>query len=226
MTKTASATTRQSNATRPGASRALLARKAVARAANLDGEAIEASFPAPAEDGQAAGSEASQAAANVEYIESPAPGDADQANAGGEVGPPAPPLPSWLDPSAASGAQHAQASASWSEEDERALQAMIARRKAAGYQRRGRDVRGQSIGVGSIAPNPNTIAAAIVALVAPRVTVTRAELLGLMAAATFPHPKAKPTDPSWCQGYVAGALRDNFLALAAADAEVSAEATQ
>jgi hypothetical protein len=32
-----------------------------------------------------------------------------------------------------------------------------------------------------------------------------------MASVTFPHPKARPTDASWCQGYVAGAIRNGFL---------------
>ena len=32
------------------------------------------------------------------------------------------------------------------------------------------------------------------------------------------HPKARPADKEWCQGYVAGAIRNGFLAVADADA--------
>lgn len=114
----------------------------------------------------------------------------------------------------------------WSDEDERAFQGMSARRKAAGYQRRGRDVGTQVLAVGKITPNANTVSALIVALVAERGSLNRAALLDAMAGAVFPHPKAKPQDRNWCQGYVAGALRDGFLMVAepAADAP-AAEAT-
>lgn len=102
----------------------------------------------------------------------------------------------------------------WSDEDESAFQAMSARRKAAGYQRRGRDVGGQMLTLGSIAPNPGTVAAVIVTLVERHGRIGRAALLDAMAGAAFSHPKARPKDRGWCQGYVSGALRDGFLALA------------
>ena len=104
---------------------------------------------------------------------------------------------------------------------------MHARRRAAGYQRRGRDVSGELLRVGAIAPNPNTVVAVIVGLVAERGTVTRGDLVAAMAAATFPHPKARPGDRAWCAGYVAGAKRDGFLAAAAsAAADVTLEVEQ
>jgi hypothetical protein len=102
----------------------------------------------------------------------------------------------------------------WSSEDEAALQALLARRKAAGYQGRGLDVSAQRLRPGTIAPNPQTIVATIVALVAGRGELSRAELLELMAVTNFPHPKARPEDKGWCQGYVAGAVRSGFLAVA------------
>lgn len=110
-------------------------------------------------------------------------------------------------------AQSPLAPAAWSSEDEAAFQALLARRKAAGYQRRGKDLSAQLLQQGSIKPNANTIAATIVALVADRGEINRGELLNLMAVASFPHPKAQPTDKGWCQGYVAGAIRNGFLSL-------------
>src|SRR5690606_37450391 len=103
------------------------------------------------------------------------------------------------------------APALWSSEDEAALQGLLARRKAAGYKRRGKDLSTQALKPGAIKPNPDTTVATVVALVADRGQVSRGELLGLMAAASFPHPKARPQDSGWCQGYVAGAIRSGFL---------------
>lgn len=104
--------------------------------------------------------------------------------------------------------------AEWSAEDEKLFNALAARRKAARGGRRGRDVGGQVIRPGDIAPNPGTVVATIVALVAELGTVTRAALVTAMGKAAFAHPKARPQDAAWCQGYIAGALRDGFLALA------------
>lgn len=73
---------------------------------------------------------------------------------------------------------------------------------------------GQLITVGAIKPNDNTVVAVIVGVVAERGSVGRAELLNTMAGTAFPHRAARPGDRGWCQGYVAGALRDGFLALA------------
>lgn len=118
----------------------------------------------------------------------------------------------------------------WSSEDEATLQGLLARRRAAGYQRRGRDVTGQRLRPGSITPNPDTVAATIVGIVAERGEVGRAELLDLMRAAAFPHPKARPSDNGWCQGYVAGVIRSGFLAVvaerSAAGSEASATASE
>ena len=107
-----------------------------------------------------------------------------------------------------------QPPAEWSDEDERLFQALAARRKAARGGRRGRDVGGQVLRPGEIAPHPGTVVATIVTLVAELGTVTRAGLVKAMGKAAFAHPKAKPQDAAWCQGYIAGALRDGFLALA------------
>ncbi len=117
--------------------------------------------------------------------------------------------------SAAAAAQVPAAPVAWSSEDEAALQALLARRKAAGYQRRGRDVSGQRLRPGKIKPNPDTVVATIVGIVAERGELGRAELLDLMAGTSFPHPKAQPQDKGWCQGYVAGAIRSGFLAVVA-----------
>lgn len=109
----------------------------------------------------------------------------------------------------------------WSPEDESTLQALLTRRKAAGFQRRGRDVSGQLITAGSIKPNPNTVVAVIVSIVAEQGSMGRADLVAAMAGATFPHSKVQPSDKGWCQGYIAGALRNGFLTLAEANSAVA-----
>jgi len=101
----------------------------------------------------------------------------------------------------------------WSDEDETALQALVARRKAAGHRRRGKDVGGLIVSPGAFKPNPDTVVDVIVAIVAKREGITRSELIDAMASATFPHAKARPADKGWCQGYVAGAIRNGFLTL-------------
>ena len=108
----------------------------------------------------------------------------------------------------------AQLAADWSDEDEKLFNALAARRKAARAGRRGRDVSGQVLRPGDIAPNPGTVVATIVSLVAELGSVSRSALVASMSKAAFSHPKAKPEDAAWCQGYIAGALRDGFLALA------------
>jgi len=218
MGKTASAASRQMTSTRQSASKALLARKARQNAAAMpDGGTLEAMFPQSVPGTSEVQSQT--ALSSIEYME-PSAGDAD-----GAAESSSPPLPSWLEEAAAAlPAQPLPQTPSWSEEDERALQGMLARRKAAGYQRRGRDVGDQRLQVGEVKPNANTVSATIVELVAGRGSVTRAELLDMMAVATFPHAKAKPTDRGWCQGWVAGALRDNFLTLyPTGEAEESAQ---
>ena len=111
----------------------------------------------------------------------------------------------------------------WSTEDEASLQTLLARRKAAGYQRRGKDVAGQVILPGAIKPNEGTVAAVILGIVADAGTMSRGALVNAMATANFPHPKARPTDRGWCQGYVAGAIRSGFLAAAELSATLAGE---
>jgi hypothetical protein len=122
------------------------------------------------------------------------------------------PCASSIEPTVAP-AKPTAAPAVWSSEDEASFQALLARRKAAGYQRRGKDLSNQLLKLGEIHPNDNTIPATIVALAADRGELTRGELIDLMASADFPHPKARPADRSWCQGYVSGAIRNGFLAV-------------
>ena len=111
----------------------------------------------------------------------------------------------------------------WSSEDEASHQTLLARRKAAGYQRRGKDVAGQVIRPGAIRPNEGTVAAVIVGILAHAETMNRGALVDAMATANFPHPKAQPTDKGWCQGYVAGAIRSGFLAVAELSATLAGE---
>jgi len=99
----------------------------------------------------------------------------------------------------------------WTEDDEADLRALLARRKAAGYRKPSRDVSGQIIKLGRISPNPNTVAASVVALVGLKGEVTRRDLIADMADCTFPHPKAQPKDPQWCTGYISGCIRNAFL---------------
>ena len=101
----------------------------------------------------------------------------------------------------------------WSDEDESCFQALLARRKTARVPRVGNSGT-QRLQAGGIKPNPNTVVAVIVGIVADRGEIGRGELVAAMATVTFPHPKARPTDPSWCQGYIAGAVRSGYLAVA------------
>lgn len=199
---TTNAATGGTLASRPSASRKLLTMKAgkAAAAITVNGDALEDSFPGAVQTVQASGSP-EETAADVAV-------------------PTTEPIPASTDAPAPSGPVVRPAS-TWAEEDERAFQAMAARRKAAGYQRRGRDVGAQVLRAGTIAPNPGTVAAIIVSLVAERGVVSRDDLIAAMAAATFPHVRARPSDKGWCQGYVAGCVRDGFLTLVAADSSAS-----
>lgn len=85
----------------------------------------------------------------------------------------------------------------------------------------GRNVGAQVIQLGEIKPNAGTVFGVIAALVAELGTVTRAGLVDAMGQATFANPKARPTDKGWCQGYVAGALRDGILAIVPAAPDVA-----
>jgi hypothetical protein len=214
MTKTKTAVAERSTlATRPAVSRKLLARKAsdAASPAAPHDNPIEDSFPEAAADATAGGIAAiggaeRQDTAAAEVVS----GDAPEGLAGASTEP--------LPPSGA--VQPAQQSG-WSSDDEAALQALLARRKAAGFQRRGRDVGAQTISPGSIKPNEGTVVATIVALVVSRESIGRSELIDLMTVTAFPNAKARAGDRGWCQGYVAGAIRDGYLA---ADAPAAAKA--
>jgi hypothetical protein len=200
---------------RSGASRKLLSRKPGDKAMAAQGEALEDVFP---------GSDADAAAEPTVKLLSPgALGDEDNPAcpallAGGVVAGP--------EKSSAAAGSDAQTEAesmalptgpSWTDEQEELYVAMTARRRASGYQRRGRDVGGQVLCVGSITPNPGTVVATIVELFGTRNAMARTELLDAVASASFSNAKAKPTDRTWANGYIAGALRDGFLAIAAAD---------
>ncbi len=207
---------RQKLGSRSGSSPKLLARKALERASEIlgDGETLEASFPQMPEAEESALAAASSIEAGVQQegngkaISLPdAPTSVtnpmlSEPSGGGLATVPVPSV----------GQGHPPAP-TWSDEDETALQALLTRRKAAGYQRRGRDVGAQLITVGKITPNPKTVVAVIVAIVAEHGSIGRAALLEAMATAIFPHAKAQPTEKSWCQGYVAGAVRNGFLTL-------------
>lgn len=191
-------------ATRPGASRKLLTMKAgkAAAATPAEGGTLEDSFPGADHTDQAITTPDEGAADVTAPLTEPTPASTDVATS-----------TSTLMPTAST----------WTEEDERTLQALAARRKAAGFPRRGRDVGAQVLSVGSIAPNPGTVAAVLVALVAERGTASRDNLVAAMATAPFSHARARPTDKGWCQGYVAGCVRDGFLVLASAAGSASAQ---
>lgn len=70
---------------------------------------------------------------------------------------------------------------------------------------------GSKLCPGEITPNAGTVVEAIVRLVVERGELSRAELIGLMSGANFAHPKARPAEKGWSQGYVAGAIRNGFL---------------
>ncbi len=216
MTTVIAATTDQPKLSiRSGSSRKLLERKAAAKAneaATPEADALEASFP----DARTAIS-AEPTGDDVQDATSPANAESDEASTPPPMAAPAPAAaPAPLVPVAA---------ATWSAEDESALQTLVARRKAAGYQRRGKDVDGQLVTPGSFKPNPDTIVAVIVGMVAERAIVSRSDLIDAMALAAFPHARARPTDRGWCQGYVAGAIRNGFLTLAEQPVASVSEAT-
>lgn len=177
---------------RSGASRKLLARKAAeAGASAFEGDSVEESFPVHGA-GEAELSAPEVAGPALPQGSAEAPTDHQRPAA----------------------AQTTEPTVSWSNEDEATLQALISRRKAAGFRGRGRDVSNQIIRAGDIKPNNNTVVSVIVGLVAERGELSRAQLIDAMASATFPHAKAQPGNRGWCQGYVAGAIRSGFLALA------------
>ncbi len=196
---------------RSGASRKLLSRKADDRAKAAQGKALEHVFPAA---GQTADDEPVAPSSPTKVT-----GLADGAaltDTTGEPAPDATPAKSTSAPQCADapGQTHAELP-TWSEDDERVFAAMAVRRKASGFQRRGKNVGVQLLRVGSIAPNRGTVVATIVALVASRGTLTRAVLIDAMAATEFGNAKARPRENSWCQGYVAGCVRDGFLEVVA-----------
>lgn len=121
------------------------------------------------------------------------------------------------------GSDASPAPATWSSEDEAAFKALVSRRKAAGFQVRGRSLDEQLITVGTISPNSGTVVATIVEIVTGRGSVTRADLIAEMGKAVFPHTKAKPADPAWCGGYVSGAIRNGFLAVTRATTNTKAD---
>jgi len=200
---------------RSGASRKLLSRKPGDKAMAVPGEALEDVFP---------GSDADAAAEPpVKPLSPGALGDEDNPAcpvllAGGVVAGP--------EKSTAAAGSEAQIEAesmalptgpSWTDEQEELYVAMTSRRRASGYLRRGRDVGRQVLCVGSITPNPGTVVGTIVELFGTRNAMARKELLDTIASASFSNAKAKPTDRAWANGYIAGALRDGFLAVATAD---------
>ena len=216
MTGEVTSATRPKLSTRSGASRKLLERKAAERVGADDPAepSLESVFPTDAgatalvEDHAAA-----QESPDVEALGVATPSTAEAqigASTGSAIFVPVGALPAPLQ--AAAPTQPSQLT-TWSPEDESAFQSLLARRKAAGYQRRGKDVSAQLIRPGDIKPNPNTVVAVIVGIVVERGIVTRAELVAAMTEAAFPHAKAQPADKGWCQGYVAGAIRNGFLAL-------------
>jgi hypothetical protein len=236
MTQTISAATGGTLTNRGGSSRKLLMRKALEGARMPVGDALEDVFPKHA--GEAQPNASALVPPGEQPTDQPIPATAagDEQAATAVFAPEAVPAveasasatavksaPS--EPLAPDQHQPAAPAATWSDEDEATFQSMTARRKAAGYQRRGREVGGQLLRVGDIAPNPGTVVAAIVGIVAERGTLTRSELLDAMAGTTFPNAKAKPDDRGWCQGYVAGAVRDGFLAAAAGPEANSSEVT-
>lgn len=78
-------------------------------------------------------------------------------------------------------------------------------------QRPGNKMATRRLRPGDISPNQGTIVAAIVRLVVERGELTIAELVDLMSGGTFTHPKARPAEKGWSQGYIAGAIRNGFL---------------
>lgn len=205
MTKTAPAAVRGMTTTRQGASRALLKLKAVERAAEAaEGQQpIEALFPTPPAQGDQASAD------RVDIKES----SAAPAQAPTNAESPAPATPATPTGPAASTA--------WTGEDETLFQSLFTRRKAAGFPRRGRDVSGQLLRVGSITPGAGTVYAVVAETVSAAGSASRGNLLDMLMAqdpATAKYPN-KPR--AWWQGYVAGALRDGVIAEEAVSADAS-----
>lgn len=198
---------------RSGSSRKLLARKALSTVPAPGGDALEDVFPVGDEHAEP------DTGASV-AVQEPATADigTDDTAAEATVAPvvtdaqtigasePADALSELMLPDQAPALPPAPA---WSEEDEATFQSMTARRKAAGFQPRGREVGGQLLRAGDIAPAPGTVVAALVALVAERGPVRRGEMVTSIFAAPPFYPKAR-ADASWIQAYLQGGVRDGF----------------
>jgi hypothetical protein len=206
----------------------------------LEGAALEDSFPAeegqdmaptpepiadataadaPAQDDAAKPAEGAEAVSPAPVPDAPAQGDTPEpaADAPAQVDiiePSTVPEPATPAPIAAPPAAPAPivGAPTWSAQDEAAFQTLSARRKASGYRGRGKELSTQLIRLGEIKPNPGTVVATIVGLVPEGGAIARGELVTLMAATAFESAKARSTDASWCQGYIAGAIRSGFLA--------------
>lgn len=224
-------TARPKLSVRTGASRKLLERKALEKGqdAHDGGPVLEDSFPVADRSDSEGALVPVPAAADQSALLATAPEEADSA-AVNQCSAIAPLLPDGTqEPASASSeaitlapAPLQPSQAAWSPEDESLFQTLFARRKAAGHKR-SREAGDQRLCVGMITPNPKTVVAVIAALVMERGGIlTRDQLVAAMASAKFPHPKAQPKDPIWCRGYVAGALRNGFLALATEAARAEA----
>ncbi len=237
MSKNATAADRKTLSARMGASPKLLQRKALEKAEASpppEGAALEDSFPAEGKQDEMPAPESTADAPVTEQpalaegaepvAPAPAPASAPQADASAPAADtPAPvdiiepavaPEPAASAPIATTPAAPAPivGAPTWSAQDEAAFQTLSARRKASGYRGRGKELSTQLIRLGEIKPNPGTVVATIVGLVPEGGTIARGELVTLMATAAFESPKARPTDASWCSGYIAGAIRSGFLA--------------
>ena len=110
----------------------------------------------------------------------------------------------------------------WSEADEAAYQDLLARRRAAKVRRTsGATVRlgdDAVLVVGPILAEGKSVMSTIRAVVAAHgeAGVVRSALLAELGSTKFESAAAKPTDPGWLKGWVAGAFRQGVLAIKSA----------
>lgn len=114
------------------------------------------------------------------------------------------------------------AAPAWSEDDEAAYQELLARRRTAKVRRAsGATVRLGDDAVLVVGPTPaegKSVMSTIRAVVAVHgeAGVVRSVLLAELGSAKFESAAAKPTDPGWLKGWVAGAFRQGVLAIKSA----------
>ena len=101
----------------------------------------------------------------------------------------------------------------WTEKDETQYLELAARRKESGFRKRGKDTSSQYLVISNLRPNPKSAAGIIYETVKIENGMTRGTLLERLATRLGDETKHKFNDRRWCQGYIAGTIRDGFISV-------------